>query len=138
MKSASRSTPTPVVRRPAQHRELEPVEHLVGERALELGGRRDLAGQVALELLVVAGDDLLDELVVQPVLLVGDVGGQRLGVVAAVGLVLEALVGEHVGDAVQLLLLAERQLERHEARCRTSPAAGRARGGSRRAACPPC
>ena len=52
----------------------------------------------------------------EAVLLVDDVGGQRLGVVAAVGLVLEALVGEHVGDAVELLLLAERQLEGHEAR----------------------
>ena len=91
-----------------------PVEHLAGERALELGGAGHLAGEVALELLVVAGDDLLDDLVVEPVLLVGDVGGDRLVVVGAVGLVLEAFVGEHVGDAVQLLLLAEGQLERDE------------------------
>ena len=107
--------PMPVVAEPHEHRELDPVEQLVGERALQLRGGRDLAGQVALELLVVAGDDLLDELVVQAVFLVGDVGRERLGVVAAVGLVLEPLVGEHVGDAVEVLLLAERQLEGHEA-----------------------
>ena len=100
--------------------------------------RRDVAGQVALELLVVAGDDLLDQLVVQPVLLVGDVGGQGLGVVLPVGVVLEALVGEDVGDAVQLLLLAEGQLERHEAGAERWPAARRGRDGSRPAACPPC
>ena len=68
--------PTPVDRRAEQHRELGALQHLPGERALELGGGRDLAGQVALELLVVAGDDLLDDLVVQAVLLVGDVGGE--------------------------------------------------------------
>ena len=114
MKSARRSTPTPVVGRAAQHGELQLVEQLVGERALELGRRRHVAGQVALELLVVARHDLLDQLVVQAVLLLGDVLGDRLGAVAAVRLVLEALVGQHVGDAVQALLLAERQLERHE------------------------
>ena len=48
--------------------------------------------EVALELLVVAGDDLLDQLLVAPMLLIGDVVGERLGVVATVGLVLEALV----------------------------------------------
>ena len=90
------------------------MQHLAGECALELGGAGNLAGQVALELLVVAGDDLLDDLVVQAMLFVGDVGGDRLAVVGAVGLVLEAFVGEHVGDPVQLLLLAERELERHE------------------------
>ena len=77
----------------------------------QLGRGRDLAGQVALELLVVAGDDLLDDLVVQAMLLVGDVGGQWLGVVRAVGVVLESLVGEHVGDPVQLLLLTEGKLK---------------------------
>ena len=86
----------------------------MGQRALELVRGRDLAGQVALELLVVAGDDLLDQLVVQPVLLVGDIGRQGLAVVAPVGVVLETLVGEDVGDAVQLLLLAEGQFQRHE------------------------
>ncbi len=47
-------------------------------------------------------------------LLVGDVGGDRLAVVGAVRVVLEAFVREHVGDPVQLLLLAEGQLERDE------------------------
>ena len=130
--------PTPVVAEPSSTGNSAQCEHLAGERALELGGARHLAGEVALELLVVAGDDLLDDLVVEPVLLVGDVGGDRLAVVGAVGVVLEALVGEHVGDAVQLLLLAERELERDEAAAERAPAAGRACGGSRRAACPPC
>ena len=103
-------------RRPDEHRELGAFEHLVGEGALQLGRGRHLAGQVALELFVVAGDDLLDQLVVQAVLLVGDVGRDRLGVVLAVGLVLETLVGEHVGDTVELLLLAEGQLEGNETR----------------------
>ena len=74
MKSARRSMPTPVIAEPTSDRELAAVEDLVGQRALQLGGRRHVAGQVALELLVVAGHDLLDQLVVQPVLLVGDVG----------------------------------------------------------------
>ena len=86
----------------------------MGQRALELGRRRHLAGEVALELLVVAGDDLLDQLVVATVLLVEHLFGEGFGVVASVGLVLEALVAEHVGDPVELLLFAERQLERHE------------------------
>ena len=86
---------------------------------LELLDRRDLAGQVALELLVVAGDDLLDELVVDAVLLVLELGRHRLGVVLAVGLVLEGLVREQVGDAVEGRLLADGQLERREARSRT-------------------
>ena len=103
-------------RRTAQDGELDAAEHLVGQRPLQLVGAGHVAGQVPLELLVVAGHDLLDQLVVQAVLLVGDVGRQRLAVVAAVGLVLEALVGEDVGDAVEALLLAERQLERDEAR----------------------
>ena len=60
------------------------MQHLGRQRALELVRGRDLAGQVALELVVVAGDDLLDDLVVQPVLLVGDLGRDRLGVVRAV------------------------------------------------------
>ena len=101
-------------RRADEYRELGALEHLVGEGALELGRRGHLARQVALELLVVAGDDLLDQLVVQAVLLVGDVGGDGFGVVLAVRFVLESLVGQHVGDTVELLLLAERELEGHE------------------------
>ena len=87
--------------------ELRAVQHLVGQGALELVDRRHLAGEVALQLLVVAGDDLLDELVVHAVLLVGDVGRQGLAAVLPVGLVLEGLVGEDVGHAVERGLLAE-------------------------------
>ena len=102
-------------RRPDEHGELEAVEHLVGQRALQLGRARHVARQVSLELVVVTGDDLLDELVVDAVLFVGDVGGQRRGVMLAVAVVFERLIRQHVGDAVQCLLLAERELERHEA-----------------------
>ncbi len=87
----------------------------MGKRSLELGGGGHVARQVALELVVVAGDDLLDQFVVDPVLLFDDVGGQGSGVVLAIGVVLECLVRQHVGDAVQRFLLAEGQFERHEA-----------------------
>jgi hypothetical protein len=40
----------------------------VGERARQLGRARLVAGEVPLELVVVAGDDLLDDLLVEPVL----------------------------------------------------------------------
>ena len=139
MKSASRSMPTPVERRADEHRELEAVEHLVGQRALELGGGRHVAGQVALELLVVAGDDLLDELVVQPVLLLGDVGRERLGVVLPSRLVLEALVA-----TARRRRRGATPPRRAAARAATKPCPElrlqlrRARRGSRRAACPPC
>ena len=102
-------------RRADEHGELDPVEHLVGQRSFQFGRRRHVACEVALELLVVTGDDLLDELLVTAVLLVGDVVRERLGVVPTVRLVLEALVGEHVSDAVEALLLAERELEGDEA-----------------------
>ena len=97
-----------------EHRELEAVEHLVGERALQLGRRGHVARQVALELIVVARDDLLDQLVVDPMLFVDDVGRQGSGVVLPIAVVLERLIRQHVGDAVQRLLLAERQFERNE------------------------
>ena len=130
--------PTPVVADPSStgnsaHRSISPASVRSSSAAA-----RDLAGEVALELLVVAGDDLLDDLVVQAMLLVGDVGGEWLAVMGAVGVVLESLVGEHVGDPVQLLLLAEGKLEGGRTRCRTWPAAGRGCDGSRPAACPPC
>ena len=102
-------------RRTEQDRELDVVEHLVGQRALQLRDRRDVTGEVALELLVVAGDDLLDERVVQRVLLGLDLGRQRRGVVRAAGLVLEGLVRQDVGDAVERRFLAERELQRHDA-----------------------
>ena len=86
------------------------------ERPLQLGRGRDVSGEVPLELLDVAGDDLLGDLLVQPVLLVLDIRGQCLSVVGSVGGVVQALVREDVGDAVQRLLLAERQLERYHGR----------------------
>ena len=100
--------------RPEEHRELGALQHLPGERAFELGGARNLTREIALELVVVAGDDLLDNLVVQSMFLVGNVRRDRLAVVRSVRVVLETFVGEHVGDAVQLLFLTERQLERDE------------------------
>ena len=58
------------------------------------------------------------------VLLVHHVGRQRLGVVLAIGRVLEALVAEEVGHAVEGLLLAQRQLEHDEAGSEPSPQVG--------------
>ena len=52
-------------------------------------------------------------------LVVGDVVGQRLGVMAG-GVVLDRLLGQHVGDPVERLGLTERQLERRDAVRRTS------------------
>ena len=66
--------PTPVRAEPTTTGNSGALEHLVGQRALELVDGRHLARQVALQLLVVARDDLLDQLVVDAVLLVGEVG----------------------------------------------------------------
>ena len=86
----------------------------MGERAFQLGCTGHIAGQVSLELVVVAGDDLFDQLLVDTMLLVGDVAGQRSRVVLTVRVVFECLIGQHIGDAVQSLFFAERQLERSE------------------------
>ena len=106
----------------AQHDgELRALDDLVGQGALELLDGRYLAGQVALQLLVVAGDDLLDQLVVDAMLLVLQFGRHRLRVVLAVGLVLEGLIREQVGHAVERRLLADGQLEGSEARAERGP-----------------
>ena len=127
--------PTPVMPEPTQHRELGARQHLGCERALQLARRRDVTLEVALELGVVAGHDLLDDLVVDVVLAVGDVVGQWLGVVPG-GVVLDRLLGQHVGQPVERLGLAERQLERRDAVTERLAAAARRRRRSRRGACP--
>ena len=85
----------------------------MGERALELLDRRRLTLEIALEQLVVGHDDALDEVVVHLVLerlhLIGDRSG---GVPARAAVVEERRVGEQVGDAVEVGLLADGQLER--------------------------
>ena len=58
------------------------------------------------------------------VLVFGNVVGNRHHVVGAIGVVLERLLGEHVGDAMELLLLAERQFDRREPRTEGSPQCG--------------
>jgi hypothetical protein len=78
--------------------------------------RRDLPGQVPLESVVVARDDLLGDLLVQLVLLGGDLGGGLEVARVAVGVVVVGLLGQDVGDAVERVLLADRQLEGHHAR----------------------
>jgi hypothetical protein len=101
-------------RRHHQHRHGLAVADLAGQRAHQLGRCGLVAGQVPLQLLVVVGDDLLGDLVVQPVLLGRDVGGHRAGSAVPVAVVVQRLVGQHVGHPVQRLLLAERQLQRHD------------------------
>ena len=83
----------------------------MGESALELGDGRYVSAEVTLELIVVAGDDLLDQRIVEGVFLLGDVGRHGPGVVLAARLVVEGLLGEHVGHTVQSGGLAEGQLE---------------------------
>ncbi len=139
MKSASRSTPTPVSAEPKQHRELRARRAPRG-RACARARRPSGTSPDRYRSSCSSSPETISSTSssCDAVLLVGDVGRQRLGVVRAVGLVLEGLIGEHVGDAVERGLLAERQLERREARAERRPGAGRARGGSRRAPCPPC
>ena len=48
-------------------------EHLVRQCALQLGDRRCVPCEVALELVIVVGDHVLDQGVVEFVLLIGDV-----------------------------------------------------------------
>ena len=87
--------------------------------------RWHLALEVALEQLVVGDDDPLDQVVVDLVLDGLHVVGDRLGVGAA-PLVDVGRVGEQVGDALELRLRADRQLEGGDARPRAGRGAGRA------------
>ena len=79
MKSARRSTPTPVTAEPHTTGNTVAVGDAVGERVLQLGDARDVALEVALHQLVVGHHDALDEVVVHLVLEVGEVVGDRLG-----------------------------------------------------------
>ncbi len=78
---------------------------------LEVG---HIAGEVVLEEFVVGHDDALDHLVVDLVLVLGQLGRQvgRFGVPAVVD---EGRVGQHVGDAVEFGLRADGQLQGGEA-----------------------
>ena len=98
-----------------QHGELEAVEHLLGECAFELGDGGHIAGEVALELGVVARHDLLQQRVVHRVLLGLDRRGEGRGVVLTTGLVLECGLREHVGDAMQAAGFAQGQFQRRDA-----------------------
>ena len=84
------------------------------EGALELLRRRLVALEVGLELRVVVRDDVFGHADVQVVLLGLGGGGQRLLAMIAGIVVDEGVLAEHVGDGVEVLLLAERQLERPE------------------------
>ena len=101
--------------RAQQDGELDAVEHLVGECALELCHRGHVARQIALELVVVAGHDLLDEGVVERMLLGCHIVRHRLHVVGAAWFVLVGLLGQDIGDAMQGRLLTDRQLQRSDA-----------------------
>ena len=103
--------------RAAHHREHGRVIDAPGQGALELVDRRDVPLQVALQQPVVGDDDALDQVVVDLVLerlhLIGDGRGR---VAAGLAVVDERGVGEQVGDATELRLLADGQLERRHAR----------------------
>ena len=115
MKSARRSIATAVAAEPQTTGKTDRRSDADGEGVLELGGRRDVAFEEALEHRVVRDDDAFDEVVVHFVLerreVVRDLA---LGVRAA--LVEEAFVGQQVGDAAERGFLADRELERGDAR----------------------
>ena len=75
-----------------------------------------LSLEVALQERIVAGNDLLHDLFVHLVFVGGDIVGERLDVVASVGVVFVRLLGQHVGDTVECRFLAQRQLDRQESR----------------------
>ena len=84
---------------------------LVREGALELVGGGLVALEIRLELGVVVRDDLLGHAHVEVVLLRLRRGRERLLVVVPGVVVDERVLAEDVGDGVEVLLLAERQLE---------------------------
>ena len=101
--------------RAADDREHARRGHALGERLLELLGGERLALEVALHQRVVGHDDALDQVVVDARLdlghFLGDLGpGRRAAVVVE-----ERLVGQQVGDAPEVALLADRQLEWRDA-----------------------
>ena len=120
--------------RAAQHRELDLVLHLDGEGVLELGHGRDVVGEEALEQVVVAGDDLLDDRVVDLVLLGLQVVGHRRAVSRLLAVVEVGRLGEDVDDAVEVGLVADGELEDGEAAAEAvaQAAAGRRRSRSAR------
>ena len=112
--------------RAAEHREDRARRHPAGQALLQLGVVERLPVQVALHQVVVAHDDALDQLLVHRVLLVdqvvGDgalVPGGRHGAVDGGAGGLRVVVGgrvvEQVDDAVEVGLVADRQLDRRHA-----------------------
>ena len=86
--------------------------HFAGEGGLELARGRFAAVEVRLELRIVVRHDVFGDADVQVVLL--GLGRRRHRLLAMVpGVVVdEGVLAEHVGDGVEVLFLAERQLER--------------------------
>ena len=114
-RSARRSMPTSAVAEPHTTGNTLAVSMPSVRACSSSSSAGDLALEVALEQLVVGHDDALDEVVVHLVLERLHVVGDRLGVGDA-ALVEVGGVGEQVGDAVEVRLRADRQLERRHAR----------------------
>ena len=88
---------------------------------LELARRGLGAVEVGLQLCVIARDDLLGHLLMEAVLFLGDVGREVLVVTAPRLVVDECALAQDVGDAVELVLLADRQLDRPQRRAEGRP-----------------
>ena len=114
MKSASRSSATRAVAEPQTTGNTDGLVDADGEGVLELLERRDVALEVPLEQVVVGDDDALDQVVVDLVLERLHVVG-HLAVGGGAAVVEPGGVGEQVGDAAEVRLLADRELERGDA-----------------------
>ena len=114
MKSASRSMPTPVSAEPTSTgntRQSSTAAASVVSSSATVSSSPDRYRSSRSSS---PDDDLLDHGFVELVLLGGDVGGHRRHVVPTARLVVERLLGQDVGDAVQRGGFAERQLQRRE------------------------
>ena len=101
----------------AQHREHTCRRHARGERARKLGRVDLLVVEVALHEVVVADDDALDERVVYRVLLGLHVVGHRaLDPLGRAGRIGDGDVVQQIDHARQARFLADRQLQRRDAR----------------------
>ncbi len=100
IRSASRSTPTPVNAEPHSTGKTERIGDAVRQRPLQLLGARLLSVEVVLQQLVVGHEDRLDERVVRLVLGVGQLVGHAV-VVDQIAVVVVGRIVLEIDDAVE-------------------------------------
>ncbi len=108
------------------------------QRRLQFGNADLLAVEVLRQQIIGELDDVLDEVFVVGVLAVGSLRWQFVGLDRGAGVVEEGVLGEQVGDPVELGFLTDRQLDRFDAGTEVGLAAVRPCGRTTRASDPSC